>query len=272
MKIIEEGQDQALLCVGYDFSNDCQSEREAALRRFGRGVNVKRWWNYSRVRFGLRVLVAYEGARPVGQVEFMPIEHAPFPVRGAELTFVNCLYVARPAQRRGVGSALLEACEAEARRRARGLAVIAYPNSPFMPAGFFLRRGFSAADQDDSAWLMFKAWGETAEPPAFLPRRSAPPAATRPGRAVVDYYWCGHCPYLVRTLDWLRVVARGLGDAVTIREVNTDDRAVVEQLGIAAGFYVNGQPAFSYPPTEAQIRLALESAVRGGAQTRADSR
>lgn len=261
MKIIDEGQDQALLCVGYDFSNDCQSEREAALRRFGRGVNVKRWWNYHRAHRGLRVLVAYQGARPAGHIEFLPIEAAPQPVAGEALIFVDCLFVPRPAQGRGIGSGLLQACEAEARPHARGLAVVAYPNSPFMPAGFFLRHGFTTVAEGNSAWLMSKQWAE-APPPRFLPLCYTPPADVRPGQAVVDYYWCGQCPYSVRTLDRLRRVARSMGEAVVVREVNTDDRALMERLGVAAGCFVNGRRVFSYPPSEAQIREALEMALR----------
>jgi hypothetical protein len=54
-------------------------------------------------------------------------------------------------------------------------------------------------------------------------------------------------------------VAHELGEHVTVREINTDDRAVMEQWGIANGVFIDGQCAFLYPPSKTELRKALQA-------------
>ena len=71
----------------------------------------------------------------------------------------------QPKQRwHGVGAHLLEACEEKAREHTGGLAVIAYPDSLFMPAGFFAEHGFTVVDDNDCAWLLTKTWQDVPQP------------------------------------------------------------------------------------------------------------
>ena len=260
MKIYADGSDQTLICLDYDFAQDSPAFRGLSRQRFGEGIEIKGTWNYEHAHKGLCVLVAYEGTRAVGQVEFLPIEHAPQPVSGEGLTFINCLAVMAQAQGRGIGSALLEACRTEAMQRSDGLACLAYLTGPFMPAAFFRRHGLRLASTAEDAELLYQTWAD-AQPPELLPRLLAP--RPEPGRVTVDYFWCGQCPHAARTRDRLRQVARQLGPRVLLRETNTDDRATLQRWGIASGLYVNGRQVFCSPPrlAEWEIRQALEGAL-----------
>ena len=254
---LQDTEEQTLLCLNYDFSKDWEIDREQAFRQLGRAKDVKRFWNYNTLFKGVRILVAYEGASPVGHLEYIPIEHAPRPVKGENLVFIDCMFV-QPKQRwHGAGAKLLEALEEKAHEHSSGLAVIAYPDSLFMPAGFFIEHGFVTVAEDEGAWLMLKAW-QIVNPPEFLPRRYAP-APQQPGKVAVDIFWCGQCPFWVHARDELTKVAHELGDRVVVREINTDDRAVMEQHGIANAMYIDGQCAFLYPPNESEIRKALQA-------------
>ena len=259
----QDTQEQLLLCLNYDFSTDCESDREVALQKLGRAAEVKRFWNYNTLWTGLRVLVAYEDTTPVGHLELIPIEYAPRPVKGEDLIFIDCLFVAPKARRHGVGSGLLQACEDRARTHSKGLAVIAYPDSPHMPTDFFIEHGFSiqAADVETNTRLMVKTWAEVTAP-EFLPRHYVSPQAVPPGQAVVDLFWCGQCPFYARTRDQLMKVAREMHKTVTVREINTDQRLAVEQWGLTNALYINGQSVFKSSPTETEIRQALESAIQ----------
>ena len=253
---------QSLLCLNYDFTEDCQSDREVVCHRFGRGIDAKRYWSYGQHFKGLHVLLALEGSTPVGQIEIIPIEHAPQPVDGEGLMFVDCLYVAPQARRRGVGSRLLQAAEEKAHEQAKkGLALIAYPGTTRMPVSFFVERDFLPVAEDDGRYLMTKTWADV-RPPEFM-RRCLPSAETRErGKVVVDYFWSGQCPYAVRLRDRLLAISREMDHRLVLREVNTDDRTALEQFGIAQGCYLNGRHAFTDPPSEAQIRRALEEALQ----------
>ncbi len=261
MQIFEfqDTEEQMLLCLNYDFSKDCENDREEAFHRLGRARDVKRFWNYNTLYTGLRILVAYEGTTPVGQIEYLPIEHAPRPVKGEQLTFVDCLFVEPKNRWHGVGAELLKACEEKAREHSHGLATIAYPDSLFMPAGFFIEHGFVSVAATDCAWLMMKAWAEVPTP-EFMPCRYTP-QIPQAGKTLVDVFWNGQCPFWVKARDCLTHVAKEMGDRVVVRDINTDERSVMEQLGVGNGVFINGKCAFLYPPTEKEIRRALKAAL-----------
>jgi hypothetical protein len=87
-----------------------------------------------------------------------------------------------------------------------------------------------------------KSW-QTVKPPEFLPRRYQ--AAHVPaGRTAVDIFWCGQCPFWAHARDEVLQVAHELGERVIVREINTDERASMEQWGIANGVFIDGQCAF----------------------------
>lgn len=203
-------------------------------------------------------MVAYEGTTPVGHLEYIPIEHAPKPVTGANLTFIDCLFV-EPKQRwHGVGSELLTACEEKNHEHSHGLAVIAYPDSFFMPAGFFVEHGFVCVAEQDNAWLMFKAWRDV-DLPQFMPRHYTP--SELPGKTTIDVFWNNQCPFWVKSHACLLHAAKELGDKVEVHDINTDDHTAIQQHGIATGVFINGQCAFLYPPSETEIRRALKHAL-----------
>lgn len=254
----QDTEEQILLCLNYNFDQDCESDREMAFKQLGRAREVKRFWNYNTLFRGVRILIAYEGATPIGQLEYIPIEHAPKPVTGAQLTFINCLFV-EPKQRwHGAGSELLKACEEKTRDQANGLAVIAYPDSLFMPAGFFAEHGFVTVAQTDCAHLMMKAWRAT-EPPQFLPRHYQPIKLF--GKTTVDVFWNSQCPLWVRAHDCVRQAAKAYGDRVVVHDINTDDRDTLKQYGIATGVFIDGECAFLYPPTPQEVQRALNAAL-----------
>jgi GNAT superfamily N-acetyltransferase len=265
MQIFEfqDTQEQTLLCLNYNFAEDCQSNREVALHDLGNSVNVKRYWNYNRFFKGLHLLIAYEGTTPVGHIEYLPIEVAPRPVKGHNLTFINCMYVQPQARGRGVGSALLQECEAKAHGVSSGLAVIANAEWPPAPYSFFAVHDFVTVAEDHGLQLMIKAWGKIT-PPEFLPRNYAyaPPEPSKPNQVTVDIFWCGQCPHWVHARDRLTHLAHEYGDAVKIRGINTDERATIEAHGISDGLYINGQRRFDAPPSEVDLRIALEQAVK----------
>ena len=73
---------------------------------------------------GLRAKVAVVDDQPAGFLLVMPIENAPWGPIGRELMALQCLTVVEALKGKGVGRALVEAAEREARaQRRRGIAV-----------------------------------------------------------------------------------------------------------------------------------------------------
>jgi GNAT superfamily N-acetyltransferase len=257
MRIFDEPMDQCLLCIGYDFHQDAPIFREAARNRFEPGVSQKEWWRYQHNYLGLRTLVAYDGSRPVGHVEFIPIQHAPRPVSGARTLFINCLFVDRSARFRGVGRALLEAAEEEATRLGKGIAVLAYESGSFMPAAFFEACGFEAGEARDGERLLHKA-SFTGETPSFLPLHYEPRRNIE--GIAVDYFHCPQCPRSGTALQELQGKLASRRGHIDLRVINTGQRPTIEQWGIAQGIFVDGHRLpIVLPPHANQLKSALES-------------
>lgn len=257
MRILEDPMDQCLLCVDGDSPDDGPRGREAALRSFQPGVRLKEGWRYRNTYLGLRTLVAYAGSRPIGQVEFMPIEQAPAPVDGEELLFINCLCVAPRFRRQGVGRALLAEAEHAAHELRGGVAVVASRQGPAMPADFFLYSGYQRLALRGEDILLYKLL-PGAEPPGFLPRR--PPPACDPGHVTVDVFACPQCPRNSWTLERLRPSLHQR-PGVVLRVFDTSERRAIRRWGLAWQILVDGEPITRRPAEPGAVLDVVDRAL-----------
>jgi GNAT superfamily N-acetyltransferase len=262
MMIIDDAMDQCLVCIGYAFERDAPLERDIALGKFMPGVRQKVWWRWYQTYLGLRTLVAYIGPRPVGHIEFMPVEHAPRPVVGERLMMINCLLVSREARGQGVGKALLEAAEGEARAKMDGMAVVAYADEERLPASFFEHMGYSYQGTCGADLLMTKSF-TTIRRPEFLPIRFDPQPVS--GRVQVDFFHCSQCPMSGCALRKVRQSARRRSVPVDIRVFQTCERAEVERWGVSRAVFVDGRHIPGPPFGAARVIDAIEAAVESHA-------
>lgn len=135
------------LCTHTDSSDPVQLE----------AAETRIQWLKDQLREGrISVKVALDRNRnPMGFIHLIPIELPASGVIGKDLMIIPCLtlsYQQVYAQKRGtgVGRALLDASEQEARRKGfKGLAVHAYDGDFwFMPSGFFQKMGFERVSEN----------------------------------------------------------------------------------------------------------------------------
>lgn len=251
--------DQLMVCLGYDYKNDSPKARAEKERSFGLGCVAKRAYCAGMAPDGMKARVAYDEAeRAVGQIEYLPIEAVLNRIAGRGLTFINCIWVPTPHQRQGIGTALLNACITDAKAKHKGIAVLAYDGIDYMPAGFFVKRGFEVVEQEGPCSLLWKRWAAV-DPPRFLPRRYRPKLTK--GMVVVDFFWNGQCPYSGRMLERVRKVAHEMRERVVLNEVETNSRARIKRFGLADGFFINGKMVSWYPQSEAEIKRLIENAL-----------
>ena len=230
------------------------------------GQHKEHWYRRARER-GLRVKLALDDAGTVGgMIQYLPIEHSH--VAGRDLYFVLCIWVHGYAkgrgnfQKRGMGTALLEAAEQDARTLgAAGLAAWGLALPVFMRAAWFRKHGYRPADRQGMMVLLWKAFRDGAEPPRWIRQKKVP--APTPGRVTVTAFLNGWCPAMNMTIERARRAAAELGDGVVFEEHQAWDRAVFEEWGIADALFVDGkQVRTGPPPSYERVRAIIAKRLR----------
>jgi len=237
------------------------------------------WYRKMRDR-GLRVKVAVDDAgRTGGMIHYLPIEHSP--AEGEGLYFILCIWVHGYKQGRGnfqgkgLGRALLEAAERDARERgARGMAAWGLVLPFWMKASWFRKRGYVKADRNGMAALVWKPFdfaqglelverpfADGATPPKWIRERKRPEPV--PGKVAVASFANGWCPAMNLVNERARRAAAELGDGVAFQEVDTSDRAALLEWGISDALFVDGKPVRTGPPPAYEkLRQLLAKKVR----------
>lgn len=128
-------------------------------------------WFISKINCGLKIQIATdEKNRQLGFIEYMPSEFAWRPITADNYYFVQCILLFDKAVRNhGIGSALLQICEQEARINNKyGVCAIS-SNGPWMAdKSVFRKNGFEITSEVDRFELMVKKFDEKHPSPHFI--------------------------------------------------------------------------------------------------------
>jgi GNAT superfamily N-acetyltransferase len=215
-------------------------------------------WFIERTSRGSGGFVAYEDGKPVGRVEFHPLEESLAAVSGHDLYFMPCINVLPEAQKKGCGRALMEKVfETTADRE--GLVTIAAEG--WMPKEFFLEMGFEIVQQIGTTYLLLKKHQSDAQCAWMGPVFSA---RDEPGKVNVEVVMGHQCPYMVVNYRKLMARAGELSDKVEITEYVLSDRESFRKYG-EMNFYIDGQAPFFGPGREEDLeRIIRERLGRKG--------
>lgn len=231
------------------------------------GDHKARWFQHMRSR-GLRVKLAVDAdGRVGGMIHYLPIEHSP--AVGVGLEFILCVWVHGHArgrgnfQGRGMGTALLEAAEADARARGvKGMVAWGLALPFWMRASWFRRHGYLRADRRGMTSLVWKPFVAGAEPPRWAPGASRHPEPVA-GKVVVTGCVNGWCPAQNLAFERARRAAAQYGDLVECRLVDTTDRETMLAWGELDALFVDGRRVRTGPPpSEAKLAALIGKRVR----------
>ena len=210
---------------------------------------------------GSRVKIASIDDERVGFLHIMPIEICPWGPIGQDLMVIPCLTVMGKANGRGIGRALINSAEEEAKHQGRkGIIIIGYyHNHWFIPAPFFEKYGFSMIERKGTIAILGKFFEESVEFPQLLkPNFRFKPI---PGKVVVDLFWNTFCQTSDIEAQRVREVAIEFGELVVVHEYCADERSILSRYQIPRGIFINGKEIWwGYEAPKEGIREAISKA------------
>ncbi|NUM77455.1 GNAT family N-acetyltransferase [candidate division KSB1 bacterium] len=227
----------------------CLEDWNEELKEAGNHKEV--WYNHMQDK-GLRVKLALDDEGHVGgMIQYVPIAHA-F-AEGTDLYFINCIWVHGHKkgrgnfQKRGMGKALLQAAEDDAKALgAKGITAWGISLPFWMKASWFKKQGYQKVDKDGMAVLLWKPFTDDAVPPKWIRQKQQP--QTIPGKVTVTAICNGWCPAQNIVFERARRAAAELGDKVVFRAIDTLPRETFLEWGIADALFIDGKQVRTGPP------------------------
>lgn len=230
------------------------------------GDHKSHWYRKMRDR-GLRVKLAVDDQdRPVGMIQYVPIEHSP--ALGTDLSMILCIWVhgykqgVGDRQGHGIGTALLTAAEHDAKELGfKGMAAWGVAIPWWMKAGWFKKHGYRAVDRNGLQTLLWKPFVHDAVPPRWIEPGPKPPKVE--GKVAVTAYISGWCPAQNLVYERARRAAAEFGDDVVFESIDTSVETEMIRCGQSDCVYLDGKSLQKGPPPSYdRIRKKMERRVK----------
>ena len=204
--------------------------------------------------------LAVHGQVPMGLLEYIPIEHTLEPVKGNDSLFINCMWILPPFWLTGVGKALIESFIERAKQYGAA-SVIAYDGDKwfgtsiqYMPSSFFKKFGFKEVDRDGSRVLLFLDLGTSKQPKFILPRLKV---SNKSKKLNFNIFFNNQCPWSKYMVNTVKKEVEKFPNLM-FNIINTDDRELIENLGISRGVCLNGNPIFNRMASWKEIKVEFD--------------
>jgi GNAT superfamily N-acetyltransferase len=212
----------------------------------------KRCWYEHAKQDGFRVKLALDDDGAVGgMIQYGPIESS-F-AEGQGLYFVYCVWVhgykqgRGNFQKRGMGKALLQAAEEDARQLgASGMAAWGLSIPVWMKASWFRKQGYAKADKQSVQVLVWKPFTDNASPPKWIRRQKIPERS--PDQVTVTSFKNGWCPAQNLVFERAKRAAAAFDERVVFEAIDTADRATFLEWGISDALFIDGKEVRTGPP------------------------
>ncbi len=227
----------------------------------------KQCWCQKYSQRGLRVKLAEDDAGTIGgMIQYLPIEHSL--AEGEDLYFILCTWVhghkqgPGNLQKRGMGKALLQAAEDDARNLgAKGIAAWGLWIPVWMKASWYKKQGYKKVDRDGVRVLLWKPFSDDARPPKWIRQQKKPKPA--PGQVTVTAFSNGWCQGPNITMERAKRACEQFDDEVKFEMIDTSERSVFLEWGISDDLFVDGKSVVKGPPlTYEAIEKLIEKRVR----------
>jgi len=215
------------------------------------GDHKEIWYNKMKDK-GLRVKLAKDDKGEVGgMIQYLPIENSV--LEGKDMYFITCVWVHGHKegrgnfQKKGMGKVLLNAAEEDVKKKgAKGIAAWGISLPFWMKASWFKKQGYKKVDKNGMAVLLWKSFSKDAVPPKWIREKKRPKKA--PGKVTVTAFMNGWCPAQNIVFERSKRASAEFGGKVSFQGINTSDRKIFLEWGIADALFIDGKEVRTGPP------------------------
>ncbi|MBN1142774.1 MAG: GNAT family N-acetyltransferase [Bacteroidales bacterium] len=173
--------------------------------RFSEGLNMK-------------VIKPDQAGKVAGYIEYVPGEFAWRAVNALDYMFIHCLWVyPNNNKKKGLGSALLEEAESDARNaKMKGVAVVSSDGAFMANRDLFLKNGYTVKEEMEKCQLLVKNF--KGEQPALGFNNTADARSNLKGWHMV---YSSQCPWVARFVEEAKPLIKKHQLDMNIRELTT---------------------------------------------------
>ena len=115
-----------------------------------------------------------------------------------------------------------------------------------MEASWFKKQGYEEVDRQNMGVLLWKPFSEDAVAPKWIKQKKSPEII--PGKVSVTAFLNGWCPSQNIVFERAKRAASEFGDKVVFTEIDTFNRSVFLEWGIADALFIDGKEIENGPP------------------------
>ncbi len=232
--------DVARFCLGYPEVEDWYSKGDR--KRISEAWRRKQKFLLRKLKDGASAQIAYKAGRPIGFIEYYPIEFSNLEVVGKDIMVIWCLNEKKQERGKNVGERLLQVCLLDSKRKNRKGVVVTCWDPIWMPSALLKKNGFVEVGKAvGNGVVLFKQFDEV-EIPRWIGRGGNYEEAKQvEGKIVIDLFHTDRCLIHIRNTALVKDVAKEFGKRVVLNEVNVDNREDMLKYRIAYRVYLNGK-------------------------------
>jgi GNAT superfamily N-acetyltransferase len=217
------------------------------------GNHKANWYSEMKDKgLGVKLAISEEG-KAVGMIQYIPVEHSY--AEGKDLYAILCIWVhgykegTGNHQKKGIGKALLNAAEEDAKEKgAKGMVAWGLSIPVWMKASWFKKQGYSRTDQMGfmGPLMVWKPFVMEAEAPKWVRQKKKP--EKQPGQVTITGFRNGWCPAQNIVFERAKRASEEVGEKAVFLEIPTQNRETFLEWGISDSLYIDERKVRTGPP------------------------
>ncbi len=180
-------------------------------------------WRMDMIEEGMTGFVSYKVDEPLGFIEYIPAESAPFPVHAPDDIFLMCYHWVGDGEHLEEERRLISLVIEDVMDRYSGISAFAWNHSTHFPGSLLKTFGFEVIEELKNGSLMWLPFEEDSKKPELLGENYEPKDLSQEGKLVIEQGYSHRCPYSIHHQNRINELVKDIDDERIIYESHAID-------------------------------------------------